>query len=401
MGTFGLLLAVSAATLSVDSTVRNGCDTDAGEVGSLAAGVAVEVRSSISGGAGTCYKIVATVDGKQVAGYVPARAVANSEGFDQARREARGFGGSAAAAPVPKLAVVSANPAANRIQDLIQSNEPAEALALAERELRKSPKDALLLALAGMASYRTDNLDRAVLYWKDSLAVSPNPAVEQMLARASREKAADSGSERTVGARVIIRYERGTVAPELAQATLRALDEEYSRVSSQLGCRAAEKVTAVVQSREAYMAATSAAEWSGAMYDGRIHVPAPAGTRIDARTRQVLAHELVHACLSELGRWPAWLQEGLAQKYSGESLPPAMSGQLEAVLRSGKLPKLNQMGQTFARLSAQHAQVAYGIAFVAANRLVELTASTGIQNVLRNPAEFERVTAEVERSLGL
>jgi hypothetical protein len=204
-----------------------------------------------------------------------------------------------------------------------------------------------------------------------------------------------------VGARVIIRYERGTVAPELAQATLRALDEEYSRVSSQLGCRAAEKVTAVVQSREAYMAATSAAEWSGAMYDGRIHVPAPAGTRIDARTRQVLAHELVHACLSELGRWPAWLQEGLAQKYSGESLPPAMSGQLEAVLRSGKLPKLNQMGQTFARLSAQHAQVAYGIAFVAANRLVELTASTGIQNVLRNPAEFERVTAEVERSLGL
>jgi hypothetical protein len=336
-----------------------------------------------------------------VAGYVPARAVTNSEGFDQARRDARGFGGSAAAAPVPKLAVVSANPAANRIQDLIQSNEPAEALLLAEQELRKSPKDALLLALAGMASYRTDNLDRAVLYWKDSLAVSPNPAVEQMLARASREKAADSGSERTVGARVIIRYERGTVAPELAQAMLRALDEEYSRVSSQLGCRAAEKVTAVVQSREAYMAATSAAEWSGAMYDGRIHVPAPASTRIDARTRQVLAHELVHACLSELGRWPAWLQEGLAQKYSGESLPPGMSGQLEAVLRSGKLPKLNQMGQTFSRLSAQHAQVAYGIAFVAANRLVELTASTGIQNVLRNPAEFERVTAEVERSLGL
>ncbi|MDX1982687.1 MAG: hypothetical protein SFV51_20620 [Bryobacteraceae bacterium] len=405
MGTLGLLLAISSAVLNTGSTLRNGCDSDAETVAVLPAGAAVEVRSSISGGAGTCYKVAASLDGRQVTGYVPAKAVGNSEAFEQARRGARGFGVSEPVpAPAPVAAKVpgsnAASRAGDRIQSLLQSNEPAEALTLAEQELKKSPKDPGLLALAGLASYRADNLDRAILYWNDSLAVQPNPQVEQLLARARREMAADGGSERTIGARVVIRYERGTVSPQLAQSMLATLDQEYSRISAALGCRAAEKVTAVVQSREAYMRSTSAAEWSGAMYDGRIHVPVSPTTRIDARTRQVLAHELVHACLSELGRWPAWLQEGLAQKYSGETLPPAVFTRLEDVLRSGKLPRLNQMGQSFARLSAANAQIAYGVAYVAASKLLELTATTGIGNVLRNPSEFERLTEEVERCLG-
>ncbi len=410
------LYAISMATLNTDAVVRNGCDTDADEVGSLPAGAKVELRSALSGGAGKCYKVIAQVDGKEIIGYVPETKLKGADTFDKARRAGNSIGEApvdpVAAPPAsgPKPQATAANPAApplkqsptaSKMNALISSNQPGEALSLAEQHLMTSPKDALVLALAGLACYRMDNMERAREYWREAMEISPDPYIESLIKRAEREKSADKGSERKVGARVFLRYERDAVDPQLAQAMLGVLDEEYSRISAHLGCRAAEKVTAIVQSRQAYMQSTAAAEWSGGLYDGRIHVPVSASKQVDGRTRQVFAHELVHVCLSELGQWPAWLQEGLAQKYSGESVPPPVRGQVQAMIKAGQVPKLGQMGQTFARLSSQHAQAAYAIAAVAADRLVELTANTGIQNVLRNPSEFDRMTGEVERSLGL
>lgn len=415
MGILGIVLAISTAVLNTNTVVRNGCDSDADEVGSLPAGAEVEVRSAISGSAGTCYKIVAKAGGNVLSGYVPATQLKDSSAFERARRSGYAIGerapdappapappaAAAAQPPKPSAQALKYSADALRIQKLLSSNQPSEALSLAEDLLLKNAKDPGVLALAGLACYRMDNLDRAMDYWQQSLDVQPNIDVEEMIKRAKRERGADKGSERKVGARVMVRYERDTVSPQLAQAMLNVLDEEYSRISGQLGCRAAEKVTAIIQSREAYMQSTAAAEWSGGLYDGRIHVPVSNTTQVDGRTRQVLAHELVHACLSELGQWPAWLQEGLAQKYSGESVPPAVDAQIQSLIKAGQLPKLNQMGQTFARMSGRHAQVAYAVAVVAAERLTQLTANTGIGNVLRNPSEFERMTAEVEKSLGL
>lgn len=401
------LLAISTATLDSPSPVRNGCDSDADEVGSLPAGAQVQVRSAISGGMGSCYKITASLDGKEISGYVPAATVKDGAAFESARRQGNTLGGERAPTPAPAANPVSAPPAlkqsaaSTKMNTLLASNQPAAALELAEAHLVDSPKDALVLALAGLACQRMDNIECARNYWRSALELSSDASIEALIKRAEKEKAADKGSERKVGARVFLRYERDTVDPELAQAMLGALDEEYSRISAQLGCRAAEKVTAIVQSRQAYMQSTAAAEWSGGLYDGRIHVPVSPSTAVDGRTRQVFAHELVHVCLSELGQWPAWLQEGLAQKYSGETVHPTVRSQVQAMFKSGKMPKLAQMGQTFSRLSSQHAQAAYAIAAVAADKLVELTANTGIRNVLRNQAEFERMTAEVERSLGL
>ncbi len=406
------LFAISTATIDGDVTVRNGCDTDADQSGSLPSGTKVQVRSAISGGMGACYKITAVIDGKPVTGYVPASKVKDAASFDKAVRSGQALGGPppeeppAPAAPAPAQAKsggapLKASAASMEMEKLLASNQPAAALEIAENHLVNAPKDALVLALAGLACQRMDNIECARNYWRGALELSSDASIESLMKRAEREKAADKGSERKVGARVYLRFEREAVNPQLAQAMLGALDEEYSRISAQLGCRAAEKVTAIVQSRQAYLQSTAAAEWSGGLYDGRIHIPVASSANVDARTRQVFAHELVHVCLSELGQWPAWLQEGLAQKYSGESVDPSIRGQVEALIEAGKIPKLAQMGRTFSRLSSQHAQVAYAVAAVAADRLVQLTANTGIQNVLRNPAEFQRMTGEVERSLGL
>ncbi|MBL8176672.1 MAG: hypothetical protein JNK48_18495 [Bryobacterales bacterium] len=400
------LFAVTASTLQIESAVRSGCDPSETTIATLPANTPVEVRSALSGGSGTCYKIVATHNGREIAGYVPAKALASTDSFDQARREARSFGATTAAVNEQAKSIVRQataksgreHPAA-KAWALVEANQPAEALRLLENDLLRYPVDPYLHAVAGIAYYRMDNLDRAILHWKESIAIEANPSIEAMLKRAQREKTADKGSERMVGNRVVLRYERSTLSEPFAQAMLQVLDEEYTRVSYQLGCRASEKVTAVATSRQSYFAATQAAEWSGGLYDGRIHVPVAESRQVSADTRRTFAHELVHACLHELGQWPSWLHEGLAQKFSGESMSSAHRAAVDELRKQKALPKLSQLGQNWSRLSSRHAEVAYTLALYGAEKLIELKASTGLGNVLRNPAAFPAIEAELDRAL--
>ena len=124
----------------------------------------------------------------------------------------------------------------------------------------------------------------------------------------------------------LLRYDGAVADPGTAQAMVAILEEEFTRVSFQLGCRAEERIVTIVQSREAYLKTTGAPGWSGGGYDGKIHIPVLDGTQATPRIRQVFAHELVHACLSNIGAWPAWLHEGLAQRLSPARLCGRASG---------------------------------------------------------------------------
>ena len=77
-------------------------------------------------------------------------------------------------------------------------------------------------------------------------------------------------------------------------------------------------------------------EWSGGEFDGRIHIPVLDKGSLDPQVRQTLAHESVHACMAQLGQFPTWLAEGVAQKLSGAELSPATRATIDqmAKLRS-------------------------------------------------------------------
>ena len=144
-----------------------------------------------------------------------------------------------------------------------------------------------------------------------------------------------------------------------------AVDSAFARVSAQLGCYAEEKIVTIIQSRDAYKQATDAAEWSGGQYDGRIRVPVMSGQKMDSRQEQVLAHETTHECLAMLGEWPSWLQEGMAQKLSGETLSAANRAQLAELAKAGQLPKLEALRGGWSGLNAQSAELRSGSTSVA------------------------------------
>src|SRR5258708_19544134 len=94
---------------------------------------------------------------------------------------------------------------------LIESSQPAKALEILEPAIKKQQRDPNLLALAGIAAWRSDEPKRALEYWRGSIALHPNPDLERLVHRVERETQADQSSEKIVGMRVMLRYDPAVV----------------------------------------------------------------------------------------------------------------------------------------------------------------------------------------------
>jgi hypothetical protein len=404
-----VLLFFAGLTVKQDQTpLRTGCDAEAEVVASLAAGTPVTIRFRLADGS-DCFKISSTVDGKEVRGYLPASALVGLETFEQERSRAASADTIRELHPIEndtrKLVARTGDPGLDRAAQLLAANQPARALELLEPAVRRHRNDPNVLLLTGLAAYRSDQLRAALDYWKQSLDLVPNPTLARIYERVQREQDSDHSGERLLGMHIALRYEGEALPAETARAILSILDDEYSRISSQLGCSSEERITAIVQNRESYLRGTGAAEWSSGQYDGRIHIAWMDGKQLGPQTRRSLTHELVHACLTSIpsggSPWPAWLQEGLAQKLSGDQLPPGARDRLRQLAEAHQLPRLEELQQDWSRLSLENARLAYNLALAAADALYDNYSNYGIRNILNNPQSLPRFTAELDRKLGL
>jgi hypothetical protein len=348
------------------------------------------------------------VDGKTLEGSLPASAIAGIEDFDQARRKAVWLDTAtvvntireSAALPSLRAKAGGASGVAQKAADLISASRPQKALELLEPEL-KAHRDPGLLALAGLAAWRSDDSRQALEYWRASLDMAPSPEVEQLYRQVEREAKGDQSNDRLYGMRVLLRYESSAVPVETARQMTAVLDQEFIRISQTLGCTAEERVIAIVQSRDAYRKSTDSAEWSGGQFDGKIRVPVFNPKVLEPSMLRSLAHETTHACLTMLGHWPAWLQEGVAQKLSGDSLNAAQMKKVADLVRQGKVPRLSNLQQAWSRLDAEHAAEAYAVSLAAVELFWQESGEDGVRNLLRNPERLPQVTADLDRKLGL
>lgn len=411
-----LLLAVlmalsmqAASVKQVHINLRDGCGADSDAIAALPAGAPVTIRYAIAGEAIPCYKVTVQVGGRSIDGYLAASALDGLDQFDQSRRDAAWLDWAqvveAVRSPSNQPSAGSAaagNDSAlvNETTQLIRSGEPSKALELLEPEAKTHPNPGLL-ALAGAAAWRADDSRKALEYWRESLDLQPNPDLENLYRRVERETKGDQSTEKLYGTRVVLRYEPGAISADTARQMTAALDSEFADISAELGCNPPERIVAIAQSRDAYRKTTDAAEWSAGQFDGRIRVPFFNGQGLDASMRRILAHEITHACLTQLGQWPSWLQEGLAQKLSGDAVTPALRRKLALWTKEGKLPRLSNLRQDWSRLDAEHAAAAYGLSLEAVELYYTDFGLDGIRNLLHNPERLPQVTADLDKRLGL
>lgn len=414
------LLMATLQTVALDQAAlrSTGCSVDDEIVLRVPKGVAAEVKFAVAGAAESCYKVTLDVDGKKINGYLPASALSDTAAFEReranasdkdlpalivaplaeikkavARREEPASGGE-------QVRISGTSSAMYKAIELLENRQPGEALTVLESEMRRGVKDGQLLALAGIAAFRADRLSEAERYLRTSLELEPNRGIQAFYDRLAREMKADRSKERVTGGRFQLRYDGLAMSGAAATELLWKLEREYTRISDHLGCRTEERITTIVQTPDAYSASSGAAEWSGGLFDGtRIRVPYAERSEYSARIEEVLAHELVHACLASLGNYPSWLHEGMAQKLSGKRLAPGQTARIRAMLRQNQLPALTKMPNNWSGLDTAGASVAYAYAQSAVEVLYEKYASYGIQSILRNEALLKQVVFGVEQEL--
>ena len=247
------LLLLAALAVKQDQTpLRSGCEAADETIATLPAGTPVEVRFRVADGS-DCFKIAATVNGKPVVGYVPASALSNVDQFEQQRNAAVSLDSSRALNPVEveskKVAARSSDPALKQASQLIEANQPTRALEILEPMLKRDPKNPDLLLLAGLAAYRADQARTALDYWKQSLDLAPNDALERIYDKVHRESQADRCTSRFA-----MKGKRSRPTPRVplslrsirSSAASRACSDAGPTNASSPSCKAAKRICVVL-----------------------------------------------------------------------------------------------------------------------------------------------------------
>ncbi len=125
-------------------------------------GTPVEVRFRLSDGS-DCFKVSATINGKDVLGYVPGSALTGLERYEQERASAASVDTLRALNPLvtetKEAIALTGDPALDRAQQLLDANQPAQALDQMQIALQRHPRDPGVLVIAGLAAYRADQLE--------------------------------------------------------------------------------------------------------------------------------------------------------------------------------------------------------------------------------------------------
>jgi tetratricopeptide (TPR) repeat protein len=172
------------------------------------------------------------------------------------------------------------------------------------------------------AYYKLDNVALSLRHAEAALALRQNDAeMRALVARLKRENrySASQVTESTLHFTVVFDgYEHGGVSRKV----LGLLDDAYREVGREFGHFPSESISVVLYTGDAYRNVTFAPDWSGGLYDGKIRVPSFSIERLDpAELKRILFHEYVHAMVRTITpQCPKWINEGLAQRLSGDQV---------------------------------------------------------------------------------
>lgn len=236
----------------------------------------------------------------------------------------------------------------------------------------------------GRQSLDAGDPSTALEYYEKASAIGP---ADQRLAAAieslRKETAVEAGMGETDNRHFVVKFDGGenAVAGHLIGILL---EEAYSKVGSDLNFYPEERIEAVLYSRENFRDITRSPSWAGAIYDGRIKVPAGGVTEKTQALEAVLFHEYTHAIVHRLsaGRAPVWLNEGIAQYEEGRT-SSSYSTELGEAAAAGAL-RLRALEGSFMGLSSQSAQGAYLISLSATEYIIREFGLFSVRKILEN-----------------
>lgn len=223
----------------------------------------------------------------------------------------------------------------------------------------------------GDRSRRDGDVSAAAGYYGKGLAHDPsNGYLRGMVRKLTAEREVEERMDSSSVGHFTVKYEGGenTVTGYLIGLLL---EEAYIKVGADLGFYPSDKIEALLYTKETFRDVTRSPSWTGAIFDGRIKVPAGGINEKSAELEKVIFHEYTHALVHRLGggRVPVWLNEGIAQYEEGRNT----SGQSDLIkeIAGSNRVNLRVFERSFMGLNAAGARVAYLISLSATEYIIK------------------------------
>ncbi len=283
---------------------------------------------------------------------------------------------------------------------LVRTGNAAIALPYAERAARAAPDSPDAFTMLGYAQFASDHTKEAVASWKRSLALRPDAAVQQFLAKAQREQTAESDFSQGESSHFVLHYEGKETSESLRTQILAALESDYDDLVRDLGNPPRDNIVVTLYTEQAFFDVTRAPSWSGGLNDGKLRIPISGLSSMTSELAHVLKHELAHSFIAKLsgGRCPPWLHEGIAQFVEPRSLG-GEGRQLSLLFKAQRNIPLNALEGSFNRFSGAEAYVAYAESLAAVTYINDSYGMSDIQRILERISQGNSTEAALRATI--
>jgi tetratricopeptide (TPR) repeat protein len=267
---------------------------------------------------------------------------------------------------------------------LVRTGSASQALTYARRAVNAAPNSPDAYTVLGYAQQSADRTKDAIMSWKRSLELRPDPAVQQYLAKAQREQNAEADFTQRESSHFVMHYEGKQTSESFREQILAALESDYDDLARDLGTPPHDDILVTLYTEQAFFDVTRAPSWSGALNDGKLRIPINGLSAMTPELARVLKHELAHSFINQLsaGRCPTWLNEGIAQFLEPKSLG-SDGRQLAQLFKSQRYIPLNALEGSFLRFSGVQAYVAYAESLAAVSYISDTYGMGDIQRILQ------------------
>ena len=233
-----------------------------------------------------------------------------------------------------------------------------------------SPDSPLLLTVLGYAYYYFEGPEKALRYWKQAQAIRPDARLEQRIQQVEREAAVEGAFQQAESGHFILSWEGSEVSPAFSREILETLEQAYKDVQWALYYSPRDSVSVILYATQQFADITQSPSWAGALNDGKIRIPVRGLTSMTPGLARILKHEMVHSFVHRLAerRCPTWLNEGLAQLESGESVAQSGPALARLYAQSRQIP-LAQLEGSFQNFDSSRAALAYAESLAAVEML--------------------------------